>query len=434
MRYNKYVIRKSKTPKKASKFARNRVIAIACAVCCLLVAALALTGCGKGDNAASPSASRDANSTEFPSTATKNTTRVSGKDAVVNAAAVALAAYPAKRKSERPKTVALVDMDDWRVAISAAQLFADPIGAPMLFSGNGVLPVASQETLDHLSPTGADKIQQEAQIISVGSAPSPAGYRTEKVSTPKVSTENLGRSETQPLAKADDIERSALLALDIDRLHSAAAGKPSNIVLVASADEPAYAMPAAAWSARSGHPVLWVSQKEIPAGTKAALADRKNPKIYILGPEKIISDSVSKRLAKHGRVQRIESPNTSDPSANAVEFARYHDGKFGWDIVDPGHGLVFANADNPLDAAAGAPLSGSGKYGPLLVLNKADKISDPLMNYLLDIQPGYESNPSSSVYNHAWLLGDESAITAKTQSSIDALLEIQKVSNTKQVY
>ena len=64
-----------------------------------------------------------------------------------------------------------------------------------------------------------------------------------------------------------------------------------------------------------------------------------------------------------GTVRRISGP---DAVANAIAFARYSDGSFGWNVVDPGHGLVFANQQRPLDAAAGAPLSASGKYGPTI--------------------------------------------------------------------
>ena len=56
----------------------------------------------------------------------------------------------------------------------------------------------------------------------------------------------------------------------------------------------------------------------------------------------------------------------ADPVANAIAFARFSDGSFGWNVVDPGHGLVFATTQRPLDAAAAAPLSASGTYGPLL--------------------------------------------------------------------
>jgi hypothetical protein len=50
-----------------------------------------------------------------------------------------------------------------------------------------------------------------------------------------------------------------------------------------------------------------------------------------------------------------------------------------------------------------------------------------LQDYLLDIQPGYDKDPVRGVYNHGWLMGDETAISGDVQSRIDALLEIQPV-------
>jgi hypothetical protein len=96
-------------------------------------------------------------------------------------------------------------------------------------------------------------------------------------------------------------------------------------------------------------------------------------------------------------------------------------------VIDPGHGLVFANVARPLDAAAAAPLSATGKYGPLLLLTEAGGLDEPVQDFLLDIQPGYDEDPVRGVYNHGWLMGDESAISADVQSRIDALLEIQPV-------
>jgi hypothetical protein len=115
--------------------------------------------------------------------------------------------------------------------------------------------------------------------------------------------------------------------------------------------------------------------------------------------------------------------------ANAVAFARYVDGNFGWGVVDPGHGLVFANVDRPLDAAAAAPLSASGTYGPLL-LTSGDGLPVSLVQYLLDVQPGYAKDPVRGVYNHGWLMGDEGAISAADQARIDSLLEIVPVSSS----
>jgi hypothetical protein len=115
-----------------------------------------------------------------------------------------------------------------------------------------------------------------------------------------------------------------------------------------------------------------------------------------------------------------------DPVANSIAFARFVDGRFGWGVVDPGHGLVFASADRPLDAAAAAPLSSSGTYGPLLLVTPG-ALPTSLVQYLLDIQPGYERDPVRGVYNHGWLIGDEKAISLQDQARIDSLLEIVPV-------
>ena len=67
----------------------------------------------------------------------------------------------------------------------------------------------------------------------------------------------------------------------------------------------------------------------------------------------------------------------SDPVQNAVDFAKFVDGAFGWGVVDPGHGLVFVNASRPMDAVAAAPLSASGSYGPLLLYAWGWQIQTP---------------------------------------------------------
>jgi hypothetical protein len=133
---------------------------------------------------------------------------------------------------------------------------------------------------------------------------------------------------------------------------------------------------------------------------------------------------VLQQLDALGPARRVSGP---DPVANAIAFARFSDGSFGWNVVDPGHGLVFASVRRPLDAAAGAMLSASGTYGPLLLVPDANTLPPALQGYLLDIQPGYDKDPVRGVYNHGWLLGDETAISQDVQARIDTLLEIQHV-------
>jgi hypothetical protein len=47
--------------------------------------------------------------------------------------------------------------------------------------------------------------------------------------------------------------------------------------------------------------------------------------------------------------------------------------------------------------------------------------------FLLDIRPGYRTDPVRGFYNRGWIIGDENAISVDVQARIDALLEIQPV-------
>jgi hypothetical protein len=376
----------------------------------LAMALLALAGCGGsgsgrpgGDNGA-PVSGGDGERTpglDFPAFATKNTTRVAGTDPAADAAGVARAVYSARSRDTRPQAVSLVDVGDWRTAISAAQLMAQPLRAPVLFSEGEELPEPTEAALEALTPTGAPQAGG-AQVLRMGAAPAPQGL------------------------KATDVKGAdpAALARGIDRLATSASGAPSEDVVVAPADAPAFAMPAAGWAAKSGDPVLWAGRNSLPPATRAAIQAHERPRIYVLGPPSAISEDVERELRRLGTTKRIAG---SDPVENAIAFARFQDGDFGWNVVDPGHGLVFASTGRTAEAASAAPLSASGTYGPLLLLPDADALPETLQNYLLDIQPGYQTDPVRGVYNHGWLMGDEKAISLDVQARIDSLLEIQPV-------
>lgn len=342
-----------------------------------------------------------ATSLGFPGFATKNTTRVGGADPTANAAGAALAVYPARTPQTRPAAVALADAGNWQAAISAAQLAAEPIGAPLLLASGSQLPSASAEALRQLAPAGAETARK-AQVLRIGTAARAPGAR------------EINLEGANPAA----------LALAIDRLQTAAVGAPSRSVLVVSSAEAAYAMPAAAWAAKSGDPVLWTGRDSVPTETEQAIRARQRPRIYVLGPPDVVSAKAVAQLAKLGRVTRIAGDNAIRTS---IAFARFSDAGFGWNVTDPGHGLVFASLTRPADAAAAASLSTSGTYGPLLLLDSPAALPAVVQDYLLDIQPGYEVDPVRGVYNHGWLMGDETAISVDVQSRIDALLEIQPV-------
>ncbi len=348
----------------------------------------------------------------FPVAATKNTTRVGGADPIADAAAVALAVYPSVGSGTHPSAVTIAPIDDWEAAIASSVFMAAPIRAPLLLSGIGSLPPATAGALATLAPAGSGAAGG-AQVLRVGDVPRVPGMRAAAIRGGDPFT----------------------LAAAIDRVASAAAGTPSPDVVVASADDPRYAMPAAGWAAESGDPVLFVSSAGVPPATKQALLAHRSPHIYVLGPASVIPDSVLAQLRKFGTVKRAGG---ADPSANSVAFAAYRDppcptgqpcahvpGSFGWALRSPGHGYVLINASRTLDAAAAAPLSASGSFGPELLVEDPNTLPKSLLNYFLDYAtPGYsQEGPTAAVYNHGWVIGDQSAVSVSVQAEMDTLLE-----------
>jgi hypothetical protein len=355
----------------------------------------------------------------FPSVATKNTTRVGGGDPIADAAGVALAVYPAQAPGTHPAAVTIAPTDDWEAALASSVFMASPIRAPILLSGSGSLPSATADALATLAPYGSGATGG-AQVIRIGDVPRRKGERT-------VST-----AGSDPYA----------VTAGIDRLQSAAAGRPSPFVVVVSADHPAYAMPAAGWAAESGDPILFVSSSGIPAPTRQALLSHQNPRIYVLGPPSVVSAHVVSQLRRYGVVNRIGAQGVS---ANSVAFASYRDppcikgqpcahvpGSFGWAMRSPGHGYVLLNASRTLDAAAAAPLSASGAYGPELLIDSPSKLPSSLANFFLNYAvPGYtQEGPTAAVYDHGWVIGDTNAVSLAVQSELDNILEVRPVNTT----
>jgi ell wall binding domain 2 (CWB2) len=381
----------------------------------VFIVAAILGGGGSTDNAAPPGAAapvaeeptakepseQTASELGYPAFATGNTTRVGGADPTANAAAVALATFPSTTDELRPAAVTLVGEDDWQAAIAASVLMADPIGAPILASSAEGLPEPSADALAALDPQGNEETRG-AQAFAIGDV-------------------DTGGVEKVTRVKPGD---SVATAAAVARLREKLLGGPPEHIVIAPED-PGFAMPAAAWAARSGDPVLFAGRNALPKPTATALKRHPNVPVYVLGPSSSISSDVVRRIAEAGGpVKRVSG---EDPVANAIAFARYDDGNFGWNINDPGHGFVVARADSPFDAAAAAPLSASGTWGPLLLTDSADTLPSALRGYLLDVKPGYTTDPTRAFYNHVWVIGDQEAIDVNQQAEIDNLAELAKI-------
>jgi len=355
------------------------------------------------DRAEAP-ASRPAEELGYPSFATNNTVRIGGSDPVANAAAVALAVFPSTTPEQRPAAVTLVDEGDWAGAIAASVLMAAPIQAPVLFSNPEELPEASEAALTALDPQGSEATGT-APLFAVGRLAYPG--------------------EAVPIDSGDPAATAAQIATLRDRL----VGRAPEHIVIASSSRPEFAMPAAAWAARSGDPVLYAGPEKLPAATAAVLEDHPKVPVYVLGPSSAISSGVVREIAKVAK--KVKRVSGEDPVANALAFARYRDGDFGWNVNDPGHGFVLARSDSPADAAAAAPLSASGTWGPLLLSDDAATLPAALRNYFLDVKPGYTTDPTRAFYNHVWVIGDQEAIEVGQQAEVDELAELAKIGGEK---
>jgi hypothetical protein len=346
--------------------------------------------------------STDAEELGYPAFATANTTRIGGTDPATNAAATALAVFPSTNAKQRPVAVALVSTEDWAGAIAAGVLMAEPVRAPLLYGEAEGVPDATKAAFEALRPQGGAASGGHA-VLAIGDVKVPEGKGAAKV-------------------KAGD---AAAEAAAIARLRDRLAGRKPEAIVLASSSEPAYAAPAAAYAARSGDPVLFTEAETLSQPTVAELRRDKGVPVYALGPSSAISGEVLKEVEALGtKVTRISGSN---PVQSAISFARYEGGKFGWHVADPGHGFVLSRSDAPLEAAAAAPLSASGSWGPLLVTDSADTLPSELRGYFLDVKPGYTTDPTRAFYNHIWIVGDTGQISVEQQAEVNEIAELAKI-------
>jgi hypothetical protein len=404
-----------KQPERPPRQGAPKALIALVALALVFIVAAIVWGSGGGDDSEAPAPaptpttsesrsedtpSQSAEALGYPSFATNNTTRIGGSDPAANAAGAALAAFPSTTETQRPDAVTIVNEEDWAGAIAAAVLMAEPVRAPILFSGTDEVPEVTDEALDALDPQGSPATG-EAPLFAVG-----------RVSYP---------GKAAPIDSGDPATTAAQIATLRDRL----TGKPPRHILVASSAHPDFATPAAAWAARSGDPVLYSDPQKLPAATAATLKKHTEVPVYVLGPSSAISSGVVREIAKIAK--RVKRVSGEDPVTNALALARYRDGSFGWNVNDPGHGFVLARSDSPANAAAAAPLSASGTWGPLLLTDDATTLPTDLRNYLLDVKPGYTTDPTRAFYNHVWVIGDQDAIGVDQQAEVNELAELAKI-------
>jgi hypothetical protein len=309
----------------------------------------------------------------------KNVTRLGDGDDANTAIYVLRTAYPSTRPENSPRTV-LVVPDDWRIALVATSLVSRPPNAAVLVEGDPAF---------------------------------------ERLSLP--APERLAGDPVQVAAGIDE------------RLSAGGGGvAPSNSVIVVASDADfRWAIPAGAYAARTGTPILFVTRQGIPEATASALRRRGgHARIFLLAPVDAVPQAIVTRLERFGHVTRITGGDTVE---SAIRFAEFRDAEaeFGWGLTGWGiqrqapFNAILANASRWQDGVLGAHLARAGKSGPIL-LTEADRIPPLLDAYLWRHRPAFAATPAEGPFNHLWAVGSFERIPYPVQAWADYALEIEQ--------
>lgn len=360
---------------------------------------LAVTGCGNGGNDSGPgslAAPLDpADQLEFGDHAA----RVGGISPADVAAAATIAAYPPG--GGRPSSWFLVRKEDWRSAALAAQFATKPINAAVLLIDKEFLPTPTVDTLSRVKVRGYPKTKGLDTVV-IGKA------------TADVFIDLAERKLKMTQLKQDPFTLSEKLI----PLHGGGAERFTDNIVVASGEQRDYAIPAAAWSAYSGDTLVFAGRNSLPAQTRRVVAQREKlrlekPTIYVIGPEKVISDQVMAELAAYGEVKRVGAPSAIE---TAVELADYYDAEtlFGWNQHRGPASFSLVNTEDWGNAVGAWTFAAVGPQAPILLTDSADKLPKPVVEYLERVAA---DEPS-----YGFVFGDTDSISSSAFAEFDGLL------------
>ena len=306
---------------------------------------------------------------------TKDTTRFPATDPARLSAYTAQAARPPGANVSYD-TVVRVPEGDWQTALAASRLRAasDAVvlygDAPVPSDGNGSAGARNASTVQL---SGGNPAQTAAEIATRGNA-------------------------------SDEVS-------------------PNNVIVVGS-ESPRWALPAAAWSAYSGDPILYANENGVPDATQQAIQELNASHAYVLAPPGLVGrDALSELDVEWTRV------TGSTPQDHAVEVAKFRDESrdFGWGIDERDkvgyYNSMLVNPDRPGHAVASANLQW-GKAGPLLLVHEDGTLPAVTENYLWRIQSSWFSTPAEGPFNHVFVLGPLEQVSWVSQARSDYAVEI----------
>lgn len=336
---------------------------------------------------------------------TKNVTRLNSNDAIEMSVMTSQMIWPATHTANQPGTIMLAPIENWQLALASLNLVHHPNDGPLLFTKDGEIPDLILSEIERLQPKGN---VNGTQLMVMG----------------EINESELEKLNGYEIVVIKETEAAAFAA-EIDHLYSELTNNIPNSVIIGSMDDKGklFSIPAGGWITHMDEPILYVAENEIPEATITALQKRNgSANIYLVGPESVISNGVAEQLTSYGKVTRIAGET---PEQVSIEFAKFRDYEtnFGWEVVSPGHGLVMVSTQNPELAITAAPFAHLGKHGPTVWLTNGE-FSEDMHNYLAELKPTFEHEPTEGPYNHGYLIGSEDLVPFKVQGFIDEMLEI----------
>lgn len=379
---------------------------VAAVLTTLVVAGLGGVTTGCGEDGPDPAAFLPGAATDDPAAPEfgDNVVRIPGLSPEDVAAAATLAVDPPDEGSP-PSGWVIYPKADWRAAVVAAQFAAAPVDAGVLPTERKFFPTPIADVLDRLSPDGF-----------------PNGKGLESILLGNAGRQLIVDLQDRQLRLSEfGAPSAAALAAKLAPYRGGYAGSYSDTVLVVSAADAArdYGLVAAAWSAFSGDTIAFVDADRVPAATRRLLSQReelrtRQPTIYVLGPESVISDGTVAELGAFGAVKRIPGET---PAEAAVELARSQDPDtgFGFGIVDGPASFTLVNTEQDWkNAFAGIVLAGAGPLAPILPLDSPDRLPPVVRDYLRGLK--------GSEPNQAFALGDRKGVSSDLVAELDRLL------------
>jgi putative cell wall binding repeat protein len=362
--------------------------------------ALAVSGCG-GDDDGSPATLRPPVDPQDYLEWGQNAARVGGISAADVAAGATMAVYPSDG-GERPSSWFLVRDDRWTDAVIAAQFATKPINAGLGVIDKDYVPTPTVDMLARVTVKGFPKAKGlEAAVFGKAGTDVFVALKDRKL-------------KMTQLKAPTPFE----LAEKIVPFHGGGARKYSSSIVVASADERSYALPAAAWSAYSGDALVLAERDVLPAATRRVIAQREKltlerPAIYVIGPEDVISDSVVAELAAYGEVKRIAGDSAVE---TAIALARYRDPEtlFGWGLRRAPANFSLVNEEDWGDAVGAFTFAAVGPQAPILLTDSTEALPEPLVRYLDSLRGAEQS--------HGFVFGDRESIGSAEFEQFDEAL------------